>query len=676
MRETGVGIYDPLFFIGVVENNIDERLEGRVQVRAFGVHGTNDQVPTESLPWATLIHGSYDPNAPVPPVNSFVFGFFIDGRDAQQPMILGLIPTQMTDVINPAVTGWGRIPEKNAELLSKGSRPEDYGQPANSKLSRGEYIDETYVLAQEVGRVKDIQVARSSDNEEAMTFNEPAPAYNAQYPYNRVIETANHSIELDDTPGAERVTIWHGSGSYVSVDVRGTTVHKSVSDKYEINEKHQHVYIGGKNFVTIEGDSRVLVKGNKVEEIVGDYVQVIRGNHIVSCAGQMNFNASDEVQMRGAKIRVEANVEGINVKAAKNVKVETGEFLHVKSGATAIIEAADAINVNAKGDNVNIQAGADLNVKSDRTYITATGALDLYGGHVKIGGGSKVSINASLVAIDDIIQLAESSSVAPETAGDAAESEPAESTEMPEPASKSASTTSQVNTPSMGQSGYSSRDEGEQSSQFDTNENNSPSQGEDIPPAVGRSSPPGSPLTSAQEDLAWSSLEEKERSRRIAAGLPEKFSESERKTLKAIMAAEGGDQAANLAVVLNRSYQAKAPVDQIVMADKQFTPATSYLQGYRDKIAGVDSEGFDRFIGAYTSPATTSFSDAVNRYQTVPGYDSINYFVGRGLSVQYGTVKYEAGNTYSAGPGGNYFATGGSKNLERLNTYLSRNNLA
>ena len=36
---SAAGLKNPLFFIGVIENNEDPRLEGRVQVRAFGVHG-------------------------------------------------------------------------------------------------------------------------------------------------------------------------------------------------------------------------------------------------------------------------------------------------------------------------------------------------------------------------------------------------------------------------------------------------------------------------------------------------------------------------------------------------------------------------------------------------------------------------------------------------------------
>lgn len=428
MRETGIGIQNPLFFIGVVENNVDERLEGRVQVRAFGVHGTVDQVPTISLPWATLIHGSYDPNSMLPPINSFVFGFFIDGRDAQQPMILGLIPTQMTEVLDPSITGWGNIPSRDGSILAKGSSPEDYGQPANSRLSRGENIDQTYVLTQEMSRIKNISIASDGLTEQNETvFEEPAPAYNAQYPYNRVIETAAHSIELDDTPGAERIMINHKSGSYISIDSRGTTVQKSISDKYEINDSHQHVYIGGKNYVTIMGDSRVLVQGNKIEEIVGDYTQIVHGNHMLSVAGQLNLNAGDEVQMRSAQLRLESNVGGINLKSAKGIFAESGESMNFKSGIAIFQEAKNSFNIKA-GDNIFIEAGGDGNIK------------------------------ANVINMDEIINMANGDS-APATGA-----APAIATELPEPAAKSSSTTRHRNDSSLGSSGYTSQDEGSISS--------------------------------------------------------------------------------------------------------------------------------------------------------------------------------------------------------------------
>jgi len=432
MMETGAGILNPLFFMGVVENNVDERLEGRVQVRAFGVHGTTQQVPTENLPWATLVHGSYDPNAEIPRVNSFVFGFFVDGRDAQQPMILGLIPTQMTEIINPDLTGWGKIPETNSRILAKRSMPPDIGQPSNSRLVRGENIEETYVHQQEISRVKDIGIAdqnpdKAEDGDREF-FAEPAPAYNAEYPFNRVIETATHSIELDDTPGAERITIYHGAGSYIAIDARGSTTHKSASDKIQINDRNNYVYVKGRNIVTIEGDSQVLVKGNKIEEITGDLIQNVRGNHYLSVGGQSTINASEEIQIRGGKLRLESNVEGINLKASKKIN----------------LQAVDAINLKAK-----------------TMYLDAEGDLSIKAEHPKIAGESQVSISAELTAIDDYVRMAEGLAVEPDSSGAGT----AEAVDAPEPVGKAISTTRNESYDGgiIGSSGYTSQDEGEES---------------------------------------------------------------------------------------------------------------------------------------------------------------------------------------------------------------------
>ena len=566
MRETGVGIYDPLFFIGVVENNVDERLEKRIQVRAFGVHGTVDQVPTEDLPWATLVYGSFDPNSPVPRNNQFVFGIFLDGRDAQQPMILGLIPTQMTELVNPAVTGWGRIPPENANILNKGSNPEDLGQPSNSKLERGENIDETYVLTQEINRIKDIEIAKGVDGagDGETTFEEPAPAYNTEYPFNRVIETTHHSIELDDTPGAERITVFHKGGSYISIDVNGTTVNKSIGDKYDINDTHQHVYVGGKNIVTIMGDSKVLVKGNKIEEIEGDYQQIVHGNHILSVAGQLNLNGSDEVQMRAAKIRFESNVENLNISAGKTIRLQCEDFIELKTGVVNI-QAEDAINLKTSNDNINIQAGGDINIKSETMYITAAGDLELKADHPKIGGGSKVSITASLVAIDDIVHMAMNESVAPEEAGDAGEAIATERPELPEPPAKGTSSTDHRNTSSAGSAGYTSQDDGEADADADDTAPTTSTQkltNADVQEILGGEEP-GQARTAAEEFLGRR-MDDSEWNNLVAATVAESLPNSPQ------------EQAGIMAVILNRVKSPGYPntVNEVLLQPNQFQAVT------------------------------------------------------------------------------------------------------
>jgi hypothetical protein len=227
---SGLGIVNPMFFIGVVEDNDDKSYQGRVKVRAFGAHGFNTNIKTEDLPWALCVSGAYTPNNPIPPLNSFVFGVFLDGDEAQHPMVLGMIPTQYIKEHNPEIDGWGAIPSKDPDLSAKGSRPFDYSEPQNSKLARGEKIETTFHRDVSVNAVQDQKIANSDK-----TWSQPDSAYATQYPYNTVIETARHTIELDDTPYQERIMIHHKSGSFIQIDAIGTVTERAESDRYEIN---------------------------------------------------------------------------------------------------------------------------------------------------------------------------------------------------------------------------------------------------------------------------------------------------------------------------------------------------------------------------------------------------------------------------------------------------------
>jgi len=468
IEETGIGIKNPLWFVGVVENRNDPRKEGRVQVRAFGVHGTNAQVPPESLPWAMCISGSYDPNYPIPPLNAWVFGFFIDGRDAQQPMILGLIPTQMTSLIDPEVNGWGVIPTSNVNLDSQGSRATDYGQPQSSRKARGEDIQNTDILFQEVNRLS----ADFSSIEEGFKIEEPSPGYNAVYPYNRVIETAGgHSIELDDSPGGERIRIWHTKGSYVEMHQSGAVVLKATNDLWLGAEGNICIVGKSRQLIKIEGDAVLSVDGNMSFEVNGDMRQTVRGNYELSVGGQLNLNGSEEIQARAAKVRIEANVEGINLKAGKNISMQSGEAFNIKSGIGINQEAVGDINI--KGENLYVQGtgdthikseqvfldaagdfnvkGADLfiegagntNIKSAQVFLDATGNMNIKAAYTKIGNG-QISLKGTSVAIDEFVYLADGQSVtapggtAATAAEEASPTPPAEGTDLPEPVGKSA----------------------------------------------------------------------------------------------------------------------------------------------------------------------------------------------------------------------------------------------
>lgn len=404
--ELGRGISNPLFFMGVVENIVDPRKEGRVKVRAFGIHGRKEQIDTEDLPWAIVCWGSYDPNYHLY-LNDWVFGVFLDGNAAQQPMILGLVPTQTTRVPDPETDGYGAYPSKDCLEQMGPNSPNNFGQPRNSMMHRGEYLERTWVKSAEQNRTTGIQ-----GPEGTTPWSEPNIAAEPQYPYNRTIETTKHRIEIDDTPGFERITVHHNSGSYIQMADNGVVTNKTSTDRYDITDVNQFVHVGGVSNVVIEGNAYVRVNGNKTEEIMGDYIQNIHGHYFQSIGGESNVNIGKVAQMRAANIKVQANAGDLLLHTTKNLKMEADETMSskspiiwqhgtenvyidtnifsLKSAEGSIIESLGYLDIDSAED-IDIISAANINMKATRVNADD---------EVYLGTGAANGISAEEIPIE------------------------------------------------------------------------------------------------------------------------------------------------------------------------------------------------------------------------------------------------------------------------------------
>ena len=95
-----IGLSQFVHFYGVVEDRQDPQFTGRVRVRCLGFH-TKDKklLPTADLPWAQVllpITSSGISGIGQTPLGlvegSWVVGYFRDGVEAQEPVILGSLP--------------------------------------------------------------------------------------------------------------------------------------------------------------------------------------------------------------------------------------------------------------------------------------------------------------------------------------------------------------------------------------------------------------------------------------------------------------------------------------------------------------------------------------------------------------------------------------------------------
>lgn len=255
---------DFTWFTGVVEDVNDPEMLSRVRCRCFGFHSKNKgAIPTNSLPWATVmgptssahisgigtaIHGLVE--------GTWVIGFFRDGNSAQDPVILGSIGSTYAD-----------LPKSNVGFSDPNSvypyvQPEDTGYIDTNALSRG-----TNTVERELDSV----------------ISEPASQYAAEYPHNKVTQTTSgHIVEIDDTPGSERIRVRHTSGTFVEVHPNGDVVQNN-GNKYQITTGNDNVHITGVCNIHVDSDINLIAGANVNATVSGNVTADIDGTTNITC---------------------------------------------------------------------------------------------------------------------------------------------------------------------------------------------------------------------------------------------------------------------------------------------------------------------------------------------------------------------------------------------------------
>lgn len=229
------------WFLAVVESTDDPLKLGRIKIRILNEQDY-DEVSTDDLVFAQVMMpitsaslGGVGLSPTGILVGSRVIGFFVDTEEENMPVILGTWHTK----------------NKNVHDVNELAREK---QILDKEITKGTVVTE------------------------------PDSAYNSKYPNNKTMTTpSGHAIEIDDTPGEERIHLYHKSGTYVEINKDGRTVVKNNDDVYEIDAKNKIVLVKGN--VTLE------VNGNIEEHVDGDYNIDVKGNYNVTSGKNMKLEA-------------------------------------------------------------------------------------------------------------------------------------------------------------------------------------------------------------------------------------------------------------------------------------------------------------------------------------------------------------------------------------------------
>ena len=415
---------------GVVEDRYDPLKLGRCRVRILGYHTDNKQegvgIPTTDLPWATpsqpitsaAMNGIG--TTPMGPVEgTWVFGFFRDGKNAQEPVIMGTFGGIPEEKANP-VLGFN-------DPFGEFPRETDLFIPDTNRLATGNSVipvgskngeDSHSLKYKRKSRHKGVPTALAGDMSTSIDntsnsalyistlWNEPNPRYggttdsdtkyldsvivSSLYPYNHVrMSESGHIEEWDDTESAERLHRYHRTGTFEEIQPDGTKVVKVVANDYEIVIGNKDVLIHGACNVTIEGDCRMLYKGDLVQEVEGDYHLHVHKDMRTKIHG----NAVTEV-LADRKIVINGNddlmidkQQSINITGDRTIGIG-GKLSETINGAvqktylstlTTVTNSNNLLisngNIEILGDNIGISTPGKCDITVDGAYNLLVGGV-------------------------------------------------------------------------------------------------------------------------------------------------------------------------------------------------------------------------------------------------------------------------------------------------------------
>jgi len=365
-----------IWFVGVVEERNDPLKLGRVKVRCFGWNPTDKKLcPTNQLPWA----GTVQPVTAPPAASSgltegtWVFGFFMDGREAQCPMVMGIIPGYRFDKNN----------ENGESELPRAARVEkDYPSP-QSKL-------------REETRITDIGFDASSGS----TWEEPEEPKDKEYPFVQTVSSEagfitetifNYSAALGGSLEARQVTYDCVGGYEERRAPSGDKIIKVIGDNYEI--------VLGSSFMNVKGDVVMTVEGSLKQNITGDYELNVAGNMstavggaeslFVLGGGTYSYGIGRNTSVLGSDV---CNIVGTKVETitGPSTRIITGTVLDTITGpVTRVINGSYTDTVN--GPRFFITVGAFVQTASTHSITLNSGIL------TSVGTATITNINGTTI---------------------------------------------------------------------------------------------------------------------------------------------------------------------------------------------------------------------------------------------------------------------------------------
>ena len=450
-----LNIPDFIWWLGVVEDNNDIAMAGRVKVRITGYHTANrETLPVKHLPYAIPINsvtsaamnGIMENHQLVQ--GSTVIGFFADGDEGQIPMILGTVAgNPMSHVEDGQPTGTtnpdnlrrgftdptGKFPRASDGKIKGTVEGEGHeegfagvGEPDTSRLARNEHAEEHYSLInrREI-REEKIRTATAPSVEgdgllddkggkayEPVEWDEPHPRGKSKDEA-KYFNPRQDMIDGGDGDPSKKGNMEDYTSLYPFNTVKETragfifetdnTEGNKRYHEYHPSGTHKEIHhdgtkvekIVGSDYEVVVQDKNVLIRGNCNVTIVGDCKMLVQGDKYEEIEGDLftTIHGDRVTKIQGNDIKSVVTDVTESIKGNRTARVALDDTLTVVGNQTQSVAKKKRESVV---ESVMETFGKhSTNVTKSTFRQTAGNIVEVTGGDLMFGAAGKSEFGSS-----------------------------------------------------------------------------------------------------------------------------------------------------------------------------------------------------------------------------------------------------------------------------------------